>query len=196
MQNSKVQFKSKKINIKRNEERLIPFIWINGKEVEVSYEAKMNGDNSSIHIVGLFLGTKKNTVIFNTSVIHAAKNTKSRTTIRGVFMNDSSFSNDGLVRINKGAKNADGYFASKILLFDNAMGRSVPSLEIDENELKAGHASTVGKPDVEQLFYMKSRGMSEKQAERLIIEGFFDPILQFLPVNKQKEIKKNIQKAL
>lgn len=124
------------------------------------------------------------------------KKSFSRTDIRGVFLNNASISNDGMVRIANGAKGADGYFSSKILLFDNAKGISVPSLEIDENELKAGHASTIGRPDAEQLFYMQSRGLSEKEAQKLLIFGFFEPVILLLPKEIQKETREKIEAYL
>lgn len=188
----------KKITIilKENEEKMLPYIWINGEEPEVSYDVQLVGEGARVILIGVFLGTAKHTVVFNTNVVHEAPNTKSLTTIRGVFKDYASFTNDGMVRITNGAKNADGYFSSKILLFDDAKGRSVPSLEIDENELKAGHASTIGRPDEEQLFYMRSRGLTEKEAEKLLIAGFFEPVVQLLPQEEQHTISKQIAKFL
>lgn len=185
-----------KITVKKNQEKILPFIWINNKESEFELHAELIGENACLTIVGIFLGSKNSSVIFNTHVVHKAKNTKSLTHIRGVFSDKSYFSNDGMVHIGKGAKGADGYFASKILLFDDAKGRSVPSLEIDENDLKAGHASTVGRPDENQIFYLKSRGLTEKQAEQLIVSGFFAPTISMLPQLQQKKIQKQITKAL
>ncbi len=185
--------KNIKIVVKKNEEKVVPFVWINGSENEVSVDARLVGEGASLKIVGIFLGTDSSSIIFNTSVVHEAPNTKSLTTLRGVFRNRAIFNNDGMVRINKGAKGADGFFASKILLFDDAKGRSVPSLEIDENELKAGHASTVGRPDENQLFYLRSRGLSEKEAEQLIVTGFFEPIVRLLAPSEQKDIRKRIE---
>lgn len=184
------------ILVYENEEKIIPFIWINGEEKEVSIEARLVGEGASLKIVGIFLGTDSSSIIFNTSVIHEAPNTKSLTTLRCVLRDHAVFNNDGLVRINKGAKNADGYFASKILLFDNAKGRSVPSLEIDENELKAGHASTVGRPDENQLFYLRSRGLSEKEATRLIVSGFFEPIIRLFSQEEQKKVRNKIDSEI
>lgn len=188
--------KKKEFIVERNEDKVIPYIWINGEDKEVVLNARLTGEGATVKIVGVFLGTENSSIIFNTNVMHEAEKTKSLTIIRGVFKNNSSFNNDGMVRINKGAKGADGYFASKILLFDNAKGRSVPSLEIDENELKAGHASTVGRPDEEQLFYLQSRGLSEKEAEELLISGFFKPAIAMLPLNKQKNIEKQLNACL
>lgn len=185
-----------KIVVKKNENKIVPFVWINDSEKEVYVDAQLVGERASLQIVGIFLGTGSSSVIFNTNVVHKAKNTKSLTTIRGVFKDRSSFENDGLVRINNGAKGADGFFSSKVLLFDDAKGRSVPSLEIDENELKAGHASTVGRPDEDQLFYLRSRGLSEKQAEELIISGFFESLLLSFPIDQQNMIRSKLAAGL
>lgn len=184
------------IKLKRNEEKVVPFIWINGAESEVSFESDLTEENTRLHLVGLFLGTGSHKITFNTAISHTAHNTVSRTTIRAVFLDQADFNNDGLVRINRGAKNADGYFTSKILLFDDATGRSVPSLEIDENELKAGHASTIGRPDAEQLFYMKSRGIGEKEAQKLIIAGFFQPVIQLIPKVQQRNVQEKLTMVL
>lgn len=184
------------IIVKANEEKVFPFVCISGDEEEVLLNARLVGEGARLAIVGLFLGDLQRKIVFNTNVTHEAKNTFSRTTLRGVFKDHSVFSNDGLVRINNGAKGADGFFDSKVLLFDEAKGRSVPSLEIDENELKAGHASTVGRPDAEQLFYLRSRGLTEKQAEELIISGFFELIYRLLPVGQQAYVKDQLDSHL
>lgn len=182
--------------LKKNETKILPFIWINGRETEYSIDVTLKGENSEITIVGIFLGTGQKRVVCNTNVIHKGINTKSLTTMRGVFFDSSSFSNDGMVRIDKGAKGSDGYFSSKILLFDDAKGRSVPSLEIDENELKAGHASTVGRPDPSHLFYLQSRGLSEAEAIKLVVSGYFEPLFPFLSEDEKKITKEDISNTL
>lgn len=169
------------IEVGENEKRVYPFVWDKEKGSEFTLSAMLIGDNSSLTVLAIFLGTGHENITFNTDVTHIGKNTKSLTLIRSVFLNHAVFNNDGMVRIEKGAKNTNGYFDSKVLLFDDAKGRSVPSLEIDENEVKAGHGSTIGRPDENQLFYLQSRGLSEKEAEQLIIGGFFQPIINMLP---------------
>lgn len=176
--------------------KVVPVIWINGKQKKIEKKVLLKDDGSNVQIVGIFLGTGDNSVIFNTHVTHRGRNTYSRTDIRAVFFENSAFSNDGMIHIAKGAHGADGYFTSKVLLFDDARGRSVPSLEIDENELKAGHASTIGRPDENQMFYMKARGISEKQAKKLIVEGFFEPVLAFLPISKKADVRKRLIKSI
>jgi len=188
----------KKLNIivKENEEKVLPFVWINGEENETTVTVRLKGNNSRLHIVGIFVGTKNNSVTFNTEVIHEGLHTYSRTDLRCVFQDRGVFSNDALINIQKGAKNTDGFFTSKVLLFDDARGRSVPSLEIDENEVKAGHASTIGRPNKDQMFYLQSRGLSEKEAEKLIISGFFEPVLKYFPKDEQKNLHRKIHSVL
>lgn len=186
----------KRIIIKENEEKIIPYVCINENTRQEDIVVDLVGDGSRVTIVGLFFGSGKTSYTCNTEVTHRGKNTLSRTILYCVLKDTASFSNDGMVRIEKGAKNADGYFTSKILLFDDAKGRSVPSLEIDENELKAGHASTVGRPDAAQMFYLQSRGLTEKEAERLIVSGFFEPVLQVLPLQEQNVLRKKIAAAI
>lgn len=181
-----------KIVVKKGEEKVVPFVWINGKETHVVWNARLVGEGSSVHLVGIFLGDNASSVKFDTLVTHEASHTISKTTIRGVFRDRSSFDNDGMIRINKGAVASDGFFASKVLLFDNAKGRSVPSLEIDENDLKAGHASTIGRPDEDQLFYLRSKGLTEKEALELIVSGFFEPALSLLPHRQQKIVRRHL----
>jgi len=185
------------IKLKKNEEKIIPFVWLDDStESEFNFKIDLNEQNSSVILLGIFLGTKESFLKFDTVVQHIGLNTKSLTILRAVFLNSSRFTNDGMIRIKKGAKNTNGYFDSKVLLFDNAQGRSVPSLEIDENEVRAGHGSTIGRPDENQLLYLRSRGISESAAERLIITGFFEPALKLLDYVKRKEISDKISHAL
>lgn len=177
-----------KIVVRKNEEKILPIVWSDDTESEIHVTARLIGDNAILTIVGIFFGTKTKTIVFNTDVTHEGLHTKSLTFVRAVFKDTASFNNDGMVRIHKGAKNANGYFNSKVLLFDDAKGRSVPSLEIDENEVKAGHASTIGRPDENQMFYLQSRGLTEREAQELIITGFFSPAIKLLPDKERKTI--------
>jgi Fe-S cluster assembly protein SufD len=195
---SRIKNKLKIISIEvgENEERVYPFVWDKEKGNEFTLSATLVGDNSSLTVLAIFLGTGFENITFNTDVTHIGKHTKSLTLIRSVFIDRSVFNNDGMIRIQKGAKDTNGYFDSKILLFDDAKGRSVPSLEIDENEVKAGHGSTIGRPDENQLFYLRSRGLSEKEAEKLIISGFFEPIIKQLPEVDRRLAKKILKQSM
>ena len=103
----------------------------------------------------------------------------------------------GLVSIKKGAKNTDTFFREDaLLLSDTAKAEAIPSLEIDENEVKAGHASTVGPVDEEQLFYLTSRGITRKEAESLVVRGFLFPVSEKLSDKEKLDLEKTLQKRL
>lgn len=187
--------KKLEIIVKKDEEKILPIVWSDDTESEIHVTARLIGDNAILTIVGIFFGTKTKSIVFNTDITHEGLHTKSLTFVRAVFKDTASFNNDGMVRIEKGAKNANGYFNSKVLLFDDAKGRSVPSLEIDENEVKAGHASTIGRPDENQLFYLQSRGLTEREAQELIVSGFFSPAMQLLPERDKKSVMRKLSKG-
>ena len=135
------------------------------------------GDGAEVEIVGLVLGKDADDKAMEVFITHSAPRTKSKVNVRAVLRNKSTFAFRGNVKIEKGAKGADAYLRSDVLLFDEAkMGDDTPALEILERDVKAGHAATVGKVDEQMLFYLMSRGLARKQAEKLLIEGFVNPI--------------------
>ncbi|MBI2622329.1 SufD family Fe-S cluster assembly protein [Candidatus Microgenomates bacterium] len=188
--------KNLKITVKKGEEKVIPIVWTDGQDQELTIEASLVGEGASLNILGVVLGDEDRQFILHTNIYHQAPKTKSRVNIRGVLHDHAQFDNEGLIHIAKGAKGADGFFTARVLLFDEAKGRSIPSLEIDENEVKAGHAATTGQVDQTMLFYLQSRGLSEKKAERLIVSGFFEPIIKELSENQQVSIKEKINEKL
>lgn len=181
--------KNSKIIVRENEEKIIPIVWTNGKDQKLTIEADLVGKGASLKILGIVLGNEYEEFALNTNIYHKAPKTRSRVHIRGVLYDHAVFNNEGLIHIKKGAKQADGFFTAKVLLFDDAKGRSIPSLEIDENEVKAGHAATTGQVDENILFYLQSRGLDRKEAEKLIVSGFFEPIIRELPEDLRLTIK-------
>jgi len=80
------------------------------------------------------------------------------------------------------ATKTDGYQANRnLILSDQARADSIPGLEILTDDVRCTHGATVGKIDEEQIFYLESRGLPRIQAERLVVEGFFEPIMQRIP---------------
>lgn len=185
-----------KIVVKENEEKVVPIVWVSDSEDTIEIEAQLTGIGGRLQLLGLFLGSKNKKITCNIRIVHKAPKTFSRVNLRGVMYDHADFQNDGLVRIERGAKNADAFYTSKVLLFDESKGRSVPSLEIDENELKAGHASSVGRPSDAEIFYLRSRGLSKEDAEKLIVSGFFAPILAQLPEKVQTKVQLQLQEQL
>lgn len=106
-------------------------------------------------------------------VNHEAVNTKGKIIVRGVALNGANVKLSGLVKIGKKAAKTENFLSMKMLLLDEkSMAVVEPKMEIENNEVKAAHAATVGKLDEEQIFYLVSRGMTENEARKLLIKGF------------------------
>jgi Fe-S cluster assembly protein SufD len=104
---------------------------------------------------------------------HKATNTFGRVVIKGVAANGAHIAIDGLVKIAKGARKTDSFLEMRVLLLDKISSAvAEPKLEIENNDVKASHAASVGKIDEEQLFYLESRGVDREAARNLIINGF------------------------
>jgi len=111
----------------------------------------------------------------NLVMTHLVPNTFGRVVIRGVAENGARVKIKGLVRIEKSAQETDSFLSMKVLLLDKKSGATAePELEILANRVKASHAASVGKIDEEQLFYLKSRGIYETEAKKIIIKGFLN----------------------
>lgn len=94
----------------------------------------------------------------------------------------------GMIYVAPGAQKTDGYQANRnLVLDDQARADSIPGLEILADDVRCTHGATVGKLEQEPLFYIKSRGIPQKEAERLVVEGFFDPIMQRIPFEGVRE---------
>lgn len=161
------------ITVKKDEKRLISFELLKSEKLEVV----LAGENASVEVVGLILGKGNDVQSLEAYITHAAPNTKSNVNVRSVLRGKSTFAFRGNVKIEKGAKGSDAYLRSDALLFDEAkMGDDTPALEILEPDVKAGHAATIGKVNEEMIFYLMSRGLTRGQSEKMIIDGFIDPI--------------------
>ena len=130
---------------------------------------------------------------------HLARNTSSDLLFKGALKENSRSVWQGMVYVAPEAQKTDGYQANRnLLLSKNARADSIPGLEISADDVRCSHGSTVGKIDAEPLFYLLSRGIPEDDAERLMVEGFFDPIMQRIPFEGvrdrfQKTIKEKLK---
>jgi Fe-S cluster assembly protein SufD len=113
---------------------------------------------------------------------HLAPNTTSDLLFKGALLGHSRSVWQGMIYVAPGAAKTDGYQANRnLVLSSKARADSIPGLEILADDVRCTHGATVGKIDAEQVFYLLSRGIPKPEAERLIVEGFFDPIMQRIP---------------
>ncbi|HLA98943.1 MAG TPA: Fe-S cluster assembly protein SufD [Anaerolineales bacterium] len=119
---------------------------------------------------------------------HLAPHTTSDLLFKGALKDRSRSVWQGMIYVAPGAQKTDGYQANRNLtLSPQARADSIPGLEILADDVRCTHGATVGKIDPDHLFYLQSRGIPRKVAERLIVEGFFDPIMQRIPFEGVRE---------
>ena len=120
---------------------------------------------------------------FRTLQDHAAPKTRSNLLFKGAVQGHAQSVYTGLIKVRKDARGTDAFQTNRNLkLSEHAWAESVPNLEIETNDVRCSHASTVGPIDEEQRFYLESRGVPPDLAERLIVLGFFDEVFDRLPV--------------
>jgi len=113
---------------------------------------------------------------------HLAPHTTSDLLFKGALKGNSRSVWQGMIYVATGAQKTDGYQANRnLVLSRGARADSIPGLEILADDVRCTHGATVGKIDRDQIFYLRSRGIPYAEAERLIVEGFFDPIMQRIP---------------
>lgn len=184
------------VTLKENEEKTIPLVWTSGSGA-ISVKAKLIGRGAKLNLIGAFFLSNKDEVKVDVNIDHVAPNTSSDTLIKSILTDRAVGNFYGLVKIKKGAKNTDTYFREDaLLLSDTAKAEVIPSLEIDENEVKAGHASTVGPVEAEQLFYLQSRGITQKEAKSHVVRGFLHPVSKRLPEKENATLENSLQKKL
>ncbi|MBI2650554.1 Fe-S cluster assembly protein SufD [Candidatus Woesearchaeota archaeon] len=159
-----------------------------GKLNRIKIDTLFNGQGSQANNLGIFLGRGKEHIDFTTNMHHNTPNTTNEVLVDGILKDESSSVYRGLIRIPKEGQKTYSYLENHILkLGDKTLANSIPSLKIDANDVKASHGATVGQIDEEHLFYLMSRGLSREEAERLIVEGFFEPIIQKIPMEELRE---------
>ncbi|KKR29744.1 MAG: SufBD protein [Candidatus Woesebacteria bacterium GW2011_GWA1_39_8] len=184
---------SKNIVVKADQKRVVPVIWT-GNESEIEYDIKLAGRGAEVTLLMLLFGDGNKNLATNINVLHDAPDTKSRVVVKGALNDASHVDFEGLVKIEPGAKHANAWLAAHLLLLsEQAGGRAVPKLEITENDVKAGHASTVGKVNDMELFYLMSRGLSKEASTGLIVQGFLESLLSEFPIKDAVSARKKLK---
>ena len=158
-------------------------ITVGGSVVRLNPTVDFTGEGSNANLFGLYFATAGQHLEHRIHVDHKIANAKSRVNYKGALSGrDAHTVWIGDVFIHKGADGTDTYELNRnLLLTDGARADSVPNLEIETGEIVgAGHASTTGRFDDEQLFYLQSRGIPSELARRLVIRGFFAEIISKL----------------
>ena len=127
-------------------------------------------------------------------LVHAAPNTYGRIVSKSISKNGGRSSYRGLVRVEPGAKKSrSSVVCDALILDDKSRSDTYPYIEIEEQDVTVGHEASVSKIGEEQLFYLKSRGLSEAEASTMIVSGFIEPLVKELPMEYAVEMNRLIE---
>jgi Fe-S cluster assembly protein SufD len=119
---------------------------------------------------------------------HLKDHTTSDLLIKGCLKDRARSVYQGLIQVSEGAQRTDAYQANRnLLLSDQARADSIPGLEILANDVRCTHGATIGHVDEEQMYYLMARGLPKSEAQRLIVEGFFAPVLDRIPLESVRD---------
>jgi Fe-S cluster assembly protein SufD len=158
-------------------------IGLGGRLGRLDLGVSLVGDGSSSEVVGLYFGEGDQTLDYRMVIDHQGRSTNSDVFLKGAVEDEAQTVFTGLLRIEKDAARTSTFETNRnLVLSENAKAHSVPNLEILCNDVICGHASSVGPLEPEHLYYLMSRGLSRERAERLLIRGFFQEVIDRLPI--------------
>ena len=148
---------------------------------KVRMETKLAGQGSSARVTGAYAGDGEQHLDFDTTQEHAAPNTTSDLAFRGVLDGDATAVWRGMIKVDPGAQQTDAFQESRnLMLSKSAHADAIPGLEIEADDVRCTHAAAIAQIDAEQLHYLRSHGLPEAEAKRLVIEGFLEALVERL----------------
>ncbi len=150
-----------------------------GKDGKVFLETKLAGPGAHAKVTGAYATHGRQHVDFDTLQEHAAVNTTSDLAFRGILHGRSTAVWRGMIQVDKGAQQTDAFQECRnLLLSKKAHADAIPGLQILADDVRCTHAAAIAQIDPEQLFYLKSHGLSQAGAHRLVVEGFLGALLE------------------
>ncbi|KRM04467.1 iron sulfur ABC transporter [Liquorilactobacillus ghanensis DSM 18630] len=171
---------------------------MNDGNIVGDFDSDLIGSGSHAEVKVIAISTGRQVQGIDTRVTNYGKHTIGHILQHGVILSRSSLIFNGIGHIIKGAKGANAQQESRILMLSKkAKGDANPVLLIDDNDVQAGHAASIGRVNAEQLYYLMSRGLPQKIAERLVIRGFLGPVLEVIPSDSIREqLRDTIERKL
>jgi len=172
-------------------------VGLGGGYARIRTDCRMAGRGANSELLAAYFGEADQTLDFRTFQFHDAPDTTSNLLFKGAVGGHSRSVYTGLIRVDKEARGTNAFQTNRnVKLSDDAWAESVPNLEIETNDVKCSHASTVGPVDAEQRFYLESRGVAPRTADRLIVAGFFDEVVRVLPASAIDAVRERIAAKL
>jgi Fe-S cluster assembly protein SufD len=173
-------------------------ISLGGKKSHNDVEIYIEESGVNAEIIGIYFAENEQKMSFNTLQKHIAPHCHSNLLFKGVLADKAQTSYEGMIRVHKGAQKTDAYQKNQnILLSNGSRADSLPELEIEADDVRCTHGATVGPIKENDLFYLMSRGLSRKEATRLLTLGFFSEAIDQISVEDvRNEVMSFIGKRL
>ncbi len=166
--------------------------WVTGgfgsKKGKIRIQNDLAGPGATSRVTGAYFADGDQHLDYDTFQEHIAPHTTSDFAFKGALRDTATTVWRGMIRVERDAQKTNAYQENRnLLLSPKAHADSIPGLEILANDVRCTHGATLGQVDREQLFYLMSRGLSRAEAERLIVRGFFQDVLDRIELEPVRE---------
>lgn len=180
--------------VKDHEKKTFVIIMIEGKSGQGEIKIIIKGKNANVQILGLILGFAEQQIELYTLQEHQKPQSVSDLFIKSVLFDSAKLKYSGLIKIDKNAQKSNAYQKNQnLLMSDKSWADSRPYLEILANDVRCTHGATIGQLDEDQIYYLKTRGLKDQVARKLLVDGFFKDVLLRIP---QEKIRVALEKKI
>ena len=159
-----------------------------GKLIKAFMEIDLDGRGSWGRMSAIYFPDGNQFMDLDTQQNHNAENTTSDLLFKGVLKDEARSVWQGMIKVLPGAQKTDGFQANRTMLMSrSARADSIPGLEIEADDVRCTHASATGQIEEELLFYLMTRGLPRAEAEKLVVDGYFVPVLDRIPFEDVRE---------
>ena len=181
-------YSNQRAEVKRNGELQWIQTLLGARMEKTNSYFRMTEPGAQVFVHGFMFGDERQHFDMHTLQQHLAPHCTSDLLIKGCLKDRARSVYQGLIQVAEDAQRTDAYQANRnLLLSDTARADSIPGLEILANDVRCTHGATIGTVDPEQVFYLMARGLRPHEAQRLIVEGFFAPVLDRIPIESVRE---------
>jgi Fe-S cluster assembly protein SufD len=183
-----VHYSNQRARIERGGELQWIQTFLGGRTTKTNSYFQLVGAGARAYVHGFMFGDQRQHFDLHTLQKHLAEQTTSDLFIKSALKDRARSVYQGMIQVAHGAQRTDAYQANRnLLLSDTARADSIPGLEILANDVRCTHGATVGTVDAEQMYYLMTRGLPRNDAQRLVVEGFFAPVLDRIPLESVRE---------
>jgi Fe-S cluster assembly protein SufB len=176
------------VDVSNDARAVVSLLSLGGSASRSRMNFLLNGRGSLGEGYEIFFTDGKQRYDFETNLLHHSPDSTGSFQARGVLKGESQSIFKGMIKIVNAAKNSRSYLAHHAMILERtAKSDGIPSLEIDNNEVKATHSASVSQLDEEQLFYLMARGLPLEEAKQMVVLGFFEPVFSRVPLEETRE---------